>query len=345
MVKNKKRETSGKFSSWCKRNESLAIILTSVGVLIFTIILTAINVYLYSSSSEMLNETKTTLTEMKNLTKEMENVSSNTSMLMKWSYEPRPQITILNNSKDIIENGTIPIKMLWDYNPHESNSIIKYAPLMLREKKRIVLQIYNSGRLPWLNPIMYLNLTAENTSKMFPFRFYEIITPVDGIYVYVNLTSIDGNYQINPDNTELRQFYLSEWPVHKINYLPYWHWNEYNSLDLPPRYSNGHTYYRNLISRYEIEAEGNKKFNGEIPVIFDTMTDKFGPFRIGDIQPESAVEIHIDLISAIENYSEVIQEYSWPFQNTFTTGKLTIEFEALNGNIDPISFSLSATFN
>ena len=336
MVKNKKRKTPIKFSNECKRSESLAFI-TSLCVLIFTIILTFINWGMYSSSSDMLNETKTTL-------KEMENVSSNTSMLMKWSYEPRAQITILNNSKDISENGTIPIKILMNYAPHESNSIIKYAPLMPREKKRIILQIYNSGRLPWLNPIMYLNLTAENTSKMFPFRFYEIITPVDGMYVYVNLTAVDGNYQINPNNTELRQFYLSEWPVHKVIDIPYWHWNEYNSLDLPPRYTNGHTYYKNLFSRYEIEAGGNKKFNQEIPLVFDTMADKFGPFRIGDIQPESAVEIHIDLISAIEDYSEVEQEYLWEFQNTFTTGKLTIEFEALNCNIDPISFSLSADF-
>lgn len=335
--------------------------------MIVNVVLVGINIEMNSGTQALLDESGETFEKLNDM-------ASDISAELNWTEKPQPQITILNYTGYITENNTIPLEIISYYDPQESNSLVKMAPLMPRERKRIVLQIYNSGRLPWIMPLMYLNLTAENTSKTFPFRFYEIVTPVDGMLVHINYAPTWYGYDIVGE-PELQQYYQSEWPFPHVTNISYRHWNEYNKLDFPPGFKKDHVYYTHLFSFDEgLMWSNNDIWEAPYGFKFDEMIDKFGPFRIGTVNPEQTVEVHIDIFSVIEDYFDVKLEFrdkyeyprytyindTWTIDwekynleyetykskiNTFTTGRLTVEFIGLNAKVDPIYFNLSAQFN
>jgi hypothetical protein len=200
---------------------------------------------------------------------------------VKWFKEPRPLITYSSNLDYLGYNKTLYLKIIPHYNGTKTTPWTWVVPIRI--------SLYNSGRLPLMSAKLYINLTAENISTIFPFKIYKVVTPIDKLYY-------------NEMDRKIYQTYKSIF------------WNQTVDIpiipqDYPPYLINGEIMYPLLLHSIQTINEA-QAFRQKVTQYGIYQKDKFGPFRIGTIKPNEKVDIEVWLFAISEgDYWEQLEIY------------------------------------
>jgi hypothetical protein len=251
---------------------------------------------------------------------------SETRKLVEWT-KPEPNITIGSDKVLWGENGTVYIEIDPLYSPD------KGVKTYIAEIRRIKFQIFNAGRGPVNTAMLYLTLKSNKTNEAFPFKIYNISTPLHSLY-------------FDEMDQDLIQSFFTDFPFQHRTSFQYKHINEKGIIDFPPSYISGEVKYGILMKPYEYSEiyENNTKESWES---WQYTTDYIGPFFIGDFQPGEIKYVYVSIFGAVENYDNILNnnpEY-WTQQKLFANGTLILKINYSNNKMAICSIPLESYFN
>jgi len=249
-----------------------------------------------------------------------------TRKLVEWT-KPEPNITIGSDKALWGENGTVYVEIDLGYSP---NTGVKTG---FAEVRRIKFQIFNAGRGPVNTAMLYLTLKSNKTNETFPFKIYNISTPLHSLY-------------FDEMKQKMIQSFVTDFPFLHRSPLPYRHENEKGIIDFPPSNISGEIKYGILMKPYEYlkTFENNTK---ELWESWFYTADYIGPFFIGDFEPGEIKYVYISIFGAVENYTRILNnnpEY-WTQQKIFASGTLILKINASNHKMVIYSIPIESYFN
>jgi len=285
------------------------------------VVLTFIAVVVAIASSSVL------YLEANESTKTAINALNETKKLVNWT-EPKPNIQIWSDKDYWGKNGTVYIRISPDYSPYTGVNGFISPPGFSWGPITIDFLVFNSGKAPVVAAVCYIGLDCNETKDIFPFKIYNISTPLQSLFY-------------DTDSKTMMQSYMTNFPFPHKTLLPYWQWNEKNVLDFPPSYKNGKVAFRNLILPYQYYA---MRINYSNQSVFDSSIGSIGPFAIGNIEPGETKHVYVSLFGAVSDYWNMSAEY-WTEQKPFASGTFTINVKSANCKMVSYSFPIKSFEN
>lgn len=293
---------------------SVIILIISVATIVFSI----------SYNEEMRNLSQQSA-ESANRSAQIANVALNeTKKLVNWT-EPKPNIQIWSDKDYWGKNGTVYMIISPDYSPDTGIKGFSTPPGFYWGPITIDFLIFNSGKAPVVSSICYIGLDCTETKDIFPFKIYNISTPLQSLFYNINTSS-------------MIQSFMTNFPFPNKAELPYWQWNEKNVLDFPPSYKYGKVAFRNLILPYQYYAT---KINYNNQSIWDSSIGSIGPFAIGNIEPGETKHVYVSIFGAVSNYTNMIFN-STINMSPYAVGTFMITVKSANCKMISYSFPIKS---
>lgn len=273
---------------------------------LFLVVLTfiAVVVAIVSSSILYLEARKSSITAI--------NALDETRKLVNWT-EPTPNIQIWSDKDFYGKNGTVYLLISPYYSPYKGTNESHILPGFYRGPITIDFLVFNSGKAPVVASKCYIVLDCNETKDIFPFKIYNISTPLQSLFY-------------NVSSKKMEQSFMNEY------HIPYWQWNEKKVLDFPPSYIYGHVAFREFILPYQYINQ-TLGYSGSI-----------GPFAIGHIEPGETKHVYVSVFGAVNDFQNMSFDY-WTEQKPFAYGTFTIKVESANSKLVVYSFPIESYFN
>lgn len=251
-----------------------------------------------------------------------------TKKLVNWT-EPKPNLQIWSDKDFWGKNGTAYVIISPDYSPYTGAKGFISPPGFSYGPITIDFLVFNSGKAPVAAALCYVALECNETNDIFPFKIYNISTPLQSVFY-------------DEASAMMKQSYMTNFPAGHKAVIPYWQWNEKSVLDFPPSFLHGQVVFRNLILPYQYHVTRINYSSSQY--IWDYKVGSIGPFSIGNIEPGETKHVYVSVFGAVSDYWNMSAEY-WTERKPFAEGNFTINVESANCKMVTYSFPIKSFFN